>query len=68
MSSLLNGNATAGNGANAQLSRDLLAFEEAWQGGIWGEEEGESYAGVQAGDLPGVIAQVVGRWPGIFTV
>jgi len=68
VSSLLNGNATASNGANAQLSKDLLAFEEEWQGGIWGEEEGESYASVQAGDLPGVIAQVVGRWPGIFRV
>ncbi|GAB7342283.1 hypothetical protein MBLNU457_g0518t1 [Dothideomycetes sp. NU457] len=68
VASLLDGNGTAANGANAQLSRDLLAFEEEWQGQIWGEEEGESYAGVQAGDLPGVIAQVVRRWPAVFTV
>ncbi|KAK3647732.1 hypothetical protein LTR56_007961 [Elasticomyces elasticus] len=57
---------TAMNGANAPLSRSLLAFEEAWQTEIWGENVDETYAMPVPGKLQGVVARVVSTWPAVF--
>ncbi|TKA82717.1 hypothetical protein B0A55_01289 [Friedmanniomyces simplex] len=57
---------TAANGGNAALSSSLLAFEEGWQTGIWGEAAGESYAMASGNELQRVVARVVGDWPGVF--
>lgn len=59
-------NATSAGGANARLASALLTFEEEWQEQTWGERLGERYGSTQKGDLVGVIAEIVGRWPNIF--
>ncbi|KAK3650932.1 hypothetical protein LTR56_005983 [Elasticomyces elasticus] len=57
---------TAMNGANAPLSGSLLAFEEAWQTEIWGENVKETYAMPVPGELQSVVARVVSTWPAVF--
>ena len=57
---------TSAKGVNQGLAKSLLAFEEGWQVERWGERSDESFAGVQQGDLAGVVGGVVERWADVF--